>query len=192
MAKPGPRFWLFKSEPEAFSIDDLAGAERQTTGWNGVRNYQARNLLRDDIQVGDGVIFYHSSAKPPAAVGLAEVTRAGYPDPTQFEPTSSGFDPEARHDAARWFMVDVRFRERFARAVALDELRTVAGLEDMVLLQRGSRLSVQPVTADEWKLVTRLGRRAAPAADTAAGTTTKGSPSRAPAKTSARSSSKAR
>jgi predicted RNA-binding protein with PUA-like domain len=159
MATPKPRYWLFKSESEAFSIDDLAKAVKQTTGWSGVRNYQARNLLRDDIQVGDGVIFYHSSAKPPAAVGLAEVTRAGHPDDTQFDSRSGGFDPASRREAPRWFMVEVQFRERFTHPVSLDELRAMAALKNMVLLRRGSRLSVQPVTSAEWNAVVKQGRR---------------------------------
>jgi len=152
-----PRYWLFKSEPESFSIDDLARAPKQTTFWNGVRNYQARNLLRDEIKVGDGVIFYHSNATPPAAVGLAEVVRAGYPDSTQFDPRSDYHDAAATPDAPRWFMVDIRFKGKFRRPLALDQLREVPGLQDMVLLQR-SRLSVQPVTAAEWKIIVALGR----------------------------------
>ena len=153
------RYWLFKSEPESFSIDALARAPKQTTFWNGVRNYQARNLLRDDIRVGDGVIFYHSSAKPPAAVGLAEIKRAGYTDDTQFDSGSGGFDPAAKSEAPRWYMVDVQFRERFAHPIALEELRSIAALKDMVLLRRGSRLSVQPVTSAEWSAVVTRGRR---------------------------------
>jgi predicted RNA-binding protein with PUA-like domain len=153
------RYWLFKSEPESFSIDDLAHLSGQTTFWNGVRNYQARNLLRDDIREGDGVIFYHSNAAPTAAVGLAEVTRAGYPDDTQFDPRSDYYDKDATPDEPRWFMVDIRFKEKFTRPLPLDELRGVAALRDMVLLRRGSRLSVQPVTPAEWKAIAALGRR---------------------------------
>jgi predicted RNA-binding protein with PUA-like domain len=153
------RHWLFKSEPDVFSIDDLARAPKQTTFWNGVRNFQARNLLRDEIKVGDGVIFYHSSADPPGAAGLAEVTRAGYPDPTQFDSRSEYHDPDATPDAPRWFMVDIRFSEKFARFVPLDELRASAELKEMVLLRRGSRLSVQPVSPAEWKAIVTMGRR---------------------------------
>jgi predicted RNA-binding protein with PUA-like domain len=154
-----PRYWLFKSEPESFSLDDLARAPKQTTFWNGVRNYQARNLLRDEIKAGDGVLFYHSNAKPAAAVGLAEVVTAGYPDKTQFDPKSPYYDPDAKPDEPRWYMVDIKFKEAFKRPVSLDELRQVPGLSDMVLLRRGSRLSVQPVTAAEWKIITTLGRK---------------------------------
>ena len=155
------RYWLFKSEPESFSIDALARAPKATTFWNGVRNYQARNLLRDEIRVGDGVLFYHSNATPSAAVGLAEVVKSGYPDATQFDPKSDYYDPDASPDEPRWFMVDIKFKEKFVRPLSLDDLRDVPGLEDMVLLRRGSRLSVQPVTAGEWKAIVALGRRPA-------------------------------
>lgn len=155
------RYWLLKSEPEVFSIDHLARAPGRTTSWNGVRNYQARNLLRDDIHVGDGVIFYHSNADPAAAAGLAQVVRAGYPDPTQFDPRSEYYDKAANPGDPRWFMVDIRFKEKFTRPLPLDELRTVPALSDMVLLRRGSRLSVQPVTPAEWKAIVSLGRRRA-------------------------------
>jgi predicted RNA-binding protein with PUA-like domain len=155
------RYWLFKSEPDVFSIDDLVRAPKQTTFWNGVRNFQARNLLRDEISLGDGVIFYHSSADPPGAAGLAEVSRAGYPDATQFDPKSEYHDPDATPDAPRWYMVDIKFKEKFTRFLPLDELRAAPPLADMVLLRRGSRLSVQPVTASEWKAIVALGRRKA-------------------------------
>jgi predicted RNA-binding protein with PUA-like domain len=153
------RHWLMKSEPSVFSIDDLARAPRQTTAWDGVRNYQARNLLRE-AAVGDGVIFYHSSADPPAAVGTATIARAAYPDASQFDPKSDHHDPASTKDAPRWFVVDVKLDARFARPVTLAELRATEGLEDMVLLRKGSRLSVQPVTPDEWKIVRELGRKA--------------------------------
>lgn len=153
------RYWLFKSEPSSFSIDDLAKATGQTTFWNGVRNYQARNLLRDEIRAGDGVLFYHSNAAPAAAVGLAAVTQGGYPDATQFDPRSPYFDAASSPAAPRWFMVDIRFKEKFKRPLPLDELRAVPALGEMVLLQKGSRLSVQPVSAAEWKAIVALGRR---------------------------------
>jgi predicted RNA-binding protein with PUA-like domain len=155
------RYWLLKSEPKSFSIDHLARAPGGTTSWNGVRNYQARNLLRDDIHVGDGVIFYHSNANPAAAAGLADVVRTGYPDPTQFDGRSEYYDKAATPDNPRWFMIDVRFKEKFTRPLSLDELRDVPALNDMVLLRRGSRLSVQPVTPAEWKAIVSLGRRRA-------------------------------
>ena len=153
------RYWLMKSEPEVFSIEDLARAPKKTTGWDGVRNYQARNLLRDEIQVGDGVIFYHSSADPPGAAGTAEVARAGYPDPTQFDPKSNHYDAEAKKDEPRWFMVDIKHTQTFPTFVPLPVLRDTPALSDMVLLRKGSRLSVQPVTPDEWKTIVALGTR---------------------------------
>jgi predicted RNA-binding protein with PUA-like domain len=153
------RYWLMKSEPSVFSIDDLAKAPKQTTSWDGVRNYQARNLLRE-AAVGDGVIFYHSSADPPAAVGTATIARAAYPDATQFDPKDDHFDPDSKKDEPRWFVVDVKFEQKFARAVTLAELRAVPALEGMVLLRKGSRLSVQPVTPAEWKLIGKLGQKA--------------------------------
>jgi predicted RNA-binding protein with PUA-like domain len=148
-----------KSEPDVFSIEDLAKAKSQTTGWDGVRNYQARNLLRDEIAVGDGVLFYHSSVDPPAVAGLARVVRAGYPDPTQFDPKSDYYDKDSPRDAPRWFSVDIAFDRKLTRPVTLPELRGEAALADMVLLRRGSRLSVQPVTPAEWKRIVAMGDR---------------------------------
>ena len=153
------RYWLMKSEPSVFSIDDLASAKDQTTRWDGVRNYQARNLLRHDIAIGDGVIFYHSSADPPAAAGTAKIVRAGYPDPTQFDPRDGHFDRDSQRDDPRWFSVDIKFESKFVRPVTLAELRAAPALKDMVLLRRGSRLSVQPVTAGEWKQIVKMGAR---------------------------------
>jgi len=127
-----------KSEPDVFSIDDLAKAKNQTTVWDGVRNYQARNLLRDEIAVGDGVLFYHSSVDPPAVAGLARVVRAGYPDPTQFDPKSDYYDKASPRDAPRWFSVDIAFDRKLSRPVTLPELRGEPALADMVLLRRGS------------------------------------------------------
>ena len=151
------RHWLMKSEPSVFSIDDLARAPKQTTSWDGVRNYQARNLLRE-AAVGDGVIFYHSSADPPAAVGTATIVRAAYPDATQFDRKSDHHDADSAKDDPRWFVVDVKFAEKFPRAVTLAELRANPALEGMVLLRKGSRLSVQPVTPAEWKVVRQMGQ----------------------------------
>jgi predicted RNA-binding protein with PUA-like domain len=150
------RYWLMKSEPSVFSIDDLARAPRQTTLWDGVRNYQARNLLRE-AAVGDGVIFYHSSADPPAAAGTARISRSAYPDATQFDAKDDHYDPDSKRDNPRWFVVDVRFEQKFPRAVPLAELRANPALANMVLLRKGSRLSVQPVTAAEWEVVCKMG-----------------------------------
>src|SRR6185369_16800464 len=126
-----------------------------TTRWDGVRIYQARNFLRSDIAVGDGVLFYHSSAEPPAVAGTARVVRAGYPDPTQFGPRDGHFDGDSSRDDPRWFAVDIKFESKFTRQVTLPELRETSALAKMMLLQRGSRLSVQPVTAGEWKQIVK-------------------------------------
>ncbi len=150
------RYWLVKSEPDCFSIDDLEAAEQQTTFWDGVRNYQARNTLRDDMQVGDLVLFYHSNAKPPAVAGVAKVVRNGYPDHTAFDERSDHFDPKSNPESPTWYMVDLKFVEKFAREIPLDELRQHSSLAGMVLLQRGSRLSVQPVSPNEFKTILRI------------------------------------
>jgi predicted RNA-binding protein with PUA-like domain len=148
-------YWLVKSEPQAFSFDDLLASPRRTTGWDGVRNYQARNFMRDDMKKGDGVFFYHSSTEPAAIVGIAEVAREGYPDHTAFDPADPHFDPKSRADAPTWIMVDIRARERLPEPLTLTRLRGITGLEKMMLLQKGSRLSVQPVTPREWEIVCR-------------------------------------
>ncbi|HET6280929.1 MAG TPA: EVE domain-containing protein [Polyangia bacterium] len=146
-----------KSEPETFSIEHLRRAPAQTTVWDGVRNYQARNLLRDEMAVGDGVLFYHSSADPPGVAGTAEVARGGYPDASQFDPKSDHYDADARREEPRWYMVDIKLGQVFPRLVGLPELRENPALSDMVLLRKGSRLSVQPVTAKEWNVIVKLG-----------------------------------
>jgi predicted RNA-binding protein with PUA-like domain len=150
-----PRFWLMKSEPGSYSIEHLHRDGR--THWNGVRNFQARNFMRDDVQEGDGVLFYHSSADPPAVVGIARVVRAGYPDPTARDPESKGYDPKATDADPRWYMVDIAFEERFAAEVPIARLRETPGLERMLVINR-SRLSVQPVTEEEFRIVTGIGR----------------------------------
>jgi predicted RNA-binding protein with PUA-like domain len=149
------RYWLVKSEPEAFSIDDLARAPRQTTCWDGVRNYQARNFMREMV-IGDLVLFYHSNADPPAVVGSAEVVRTAYADDTQFDKRSDHYDPASTSDRPRWEMVDLKYREKFVTKVPLDRLRQEPRLKHMVLLRKGSRLSVQPVSEAEWKVITKL------------------------------------
>jgi predicted RNA-binding protein with PUA-like domain len=153
------RHWLVKSEPETFSFDDLLASPKRTTGWDGVRNYQARNFMRDDMKRGDLVFFYHSNAEPTAIVGVAEVAREAYPDHTALDPKDPHFDPKSRADAPAWMMVDLRAVEKLAHPLTLAELKGVKGLERMVLLQKGSRLSVQPVSADEWEIVYGLGMR---------------------------------
>jgi predicted RNA-binding protein with PUA-like domain len=157
---PARRHWLFKSEPSTFSIHDLAAAKDKTTCWDGVRNYQARNLLRDEIQVGDLVLFYHSSCDPTAVVGTAKVVRSGYPDHTAWDKKSDHYDPKASAENPIWSMVDIRLVDVFDTPVTLTELRAAPALKDMMLLKRGSRLSVQPVTAAEFDAVVRLAGKA--------------------------------
>ncbi len=155
----GPkRYWLMKSEPSAFSIDDLIRSPDKTTCWDGVRNYQARNFMRS-MAVGDHVLFYHSNADPPAVVGIAEVTTSAYPDSTQFDKKDTHYDPASKPSRPRWDMVDIRFVRKFVRPLPLEELRNEPTLTGMVLLQKGSRLSVQPVRALEWRHILRLAGR---------------------------------
>ena len=149
------RYWLMKSEPEAFSIQDLKKAPKQTAFWDGVRNYQARNFMRE-AKAGDGVLFYHSSATPSAVVGTATVVAEARPDPTQFDAKDGHYDAGSSPADPRWFGIDVKLEGIFARPLPLEELRTIPALAEMVLLKRG-RLSVQPVTADEWRVITKLG-----------------------------------
>jgi predicted RNA-binding protein with PUA-like domain len=151
------RYWLLKSEPSTFSIDDLARAPGRATCWDGVRNYQARNFLRA-MKRGDQALFYHSNADPPAVAGIAEVIREAYPDHTAFDPKDLHYDPKSDRRAPSWYMVDIRLVQKFQRPIPLDELRRVSGLKRMELLRRGSRLSVQPVRADEWSHIVALGR----------------------------------
>lgn len=150
------QYWLFKSEPNAFAIKDLEKAPDKTTYWDGVRNYQARNFLRDSIKVGDGVLFYHSNAEPPAIVGLAEVVKEGYPDHSAFAPKDPHFDPKSDAKNPTWFMVDIKHTKTFPQPIALDELKGIKTLKQMVLLQKGSRLSIQPVTEAEWQAIIKL------------------------------------
>lgn len=156
------RHWLLKSEPEAFSFDDLLASPDRTTCWDGVRNYQARNFMRDEMRRGDLVFFYHSSTEPAAIVGVAEVVREAYADDTAFDASHPNHDPKSRPEAPTWVMVDVRARERLPRPLTLADLRGVPGLEQLALLRKGNRLSVQPVTEGEWAIVFALGTRTAP------------------------------
>lgn len=149
-------FWLMKSEPDAFSLDDLKNSPKKTTTWEGVRNYQARNIMRDLCKKGDGVLFYHSKTKEPAIVGLAEVVKESYPDPTQFDPESSYFDSKSTPEKPRWFMVDVKYKSHLETPVTLAVAKQTKALAQMVLVNRG-RLSVQPVTAQEWDLILKMG-----------------------------------
>ena len=153
------RHWLMKSEPSECSIDDLADAPDQALPWVGVRNYQARNFMRDEMRVGDAVLFYHSSCPQPGIAGLAEVSSAAYPDATQFDPASPYFDPKSAPATPRWLHVDVRL-VRKTRLLALTEMRAAASLASMRVLERGNRLSITPVTPDEWRAVLALLSRA--------------------------------
>lgn len=153
---PSRQYWLFKSEPSAFSIEDLRRAKARTSAWDGVRNYQARNFLRDAVRVGDGVLFYHSNTALPGIAGEAAVTRAGYADPTAFDAGHRHFDPKSRRDRPTWYLVDVRFVRACRTLIPLDRLRTLPALRAMMLLRRGARLSIQPVTPAEWAAILAL------------------------------------
>lgn len=152
-ARPG--YWLFKSEPGEYSIRDLAAEPDRTTRWDGIRNYQARNYLRDEVALGDLVLFYHSGIRKPAIAGIAEVASAPYPDPTQFDPHSPGYDAKASRDRPRWYAVNVRHRDTLDPPLTLEELRRQQELEDMVLFRQG-RLSIQPVNGEQWRRIMAL------------------------------------
>lgn len=151
------RYWLMKCEPSAYTIEDLERDGR--TGWEGVRNYQARNFLRDEMKVGDGVLFYASNATPSGVTGVASIAREGYPDPLQFRKGHEYHDPSSKEDAPAWYSVDLAFVERFPAIVPLETLKRTPGLEDMMVTKKGSRLSVQPVRKAEFDIVVKLGRR---------------------------------
>jgi predicted RNA-binding protein with PUA-like domain len=147
------RYWLMKSEPDEASIDDLANAPSRTLPWTGVRNYQARNFMRDAMRIGDGVLFYHSSCPEPGIAGLAKVVSTPYPDPTQFDPKSPYYDPKSKPEEPRWLLVDVKFVKKIP-LVSLAELRKHPELADMRVLAKGNRLSITPVTEAEWRYIT--------------------------------------
>ncbi len=147
-------YWLMKSEPDAFSIDDLKRKKQEP--WDGVRNYQARNFMRDGMRPGDKVFFYHSNCTPPGIVGIAEVATDAYPDPSQFNPKSNYFDPGSSRDNPRWMLVDVKFVKKLERTITLDELKLDVALADMPLVRKGNRLSVMPVDAAHWKHILSL------------------------------------
>lgn len=148
-------YWLMKSEPDEVSIDDLAAAPGQTVPWFGVRNYQARNFMRDSMRIGDRALFYHSGCAEPGIAGICEICSEPYPDDTQFDPASPYFDPKAKREEPRWLLRDVRFIEK-TRYLPLSELRQTPELATMRLLARGNRLSITPVTTEEWACITRL------------------------------------
>lgn len=150
-------YWLFKNEPEDFSIDDLARARGKTTHWDGVRNYQARNFMRDDMRIGDQGFFYHSNCDVPAVVGIVEIVREAYPDHTAFDANHKHFDARSDPDNPRWFMVDVKLKRKLRRPISLKEIKEHADqLEGFHLIQRGNRLSVMPVLPEHWKLILSL------------------------------------
>ena len=148
--------WLVKTEPTVFSYENLVAAPGQCTSWEGVRNYQARNMLRDELAVGDGVFVYHSNCPEPGIVGLAEVVRAGYPDPFAFDPKSRYFDPKSKRELPRWYLVDIRATRALRRTITLGELKADRRLEGFALVRRGNRLSVMPVSAEHWEHVLSL------------------------------------
>lgn len=149
-------YWLFKSEPDAFSISDLKAMKGKKDHWDGIRNYQARNLMRDQMVKGDLGFFYHSSCKVPGIVGIVEVVKEAYPDHTSWDPEAKYYDPKSSPDNPRWVMIDVKFRQEFKEIISLEQLRTVPKLEGMALLQKGSRLSIQPVTKAHWNTIVKL------------------------------------
>ena len=149
------KYWLMKTEPSAYSIHDLAKEPKKTTFWDGVRNYQARNFMRDEMKLGDKVLVYHSNADPPGVAGVATISRESYPDHTAFDANDKHFDPKSKKDDPRWFMVDITLEKVFSEVIGLPELRTMAVLKDMELLRKGSRLSVQPVRKKEFDAITK-------------------------------------
>jgi predicted RNA-binding protein with PUA-like domain len=160
---PPPQYWLLKTEPESFSIQDLARAPGRTTCWDGVRNYQARNFMRDQMKQGHRVLIYHSNANPPCVVGTAVVVRESYPDSSAWDPASGYYDADSKPDAPRWFMVDVKLESELPRPLPLDELRTMPQLTGMELLRKGSRLSVQPVSKTEFDAIVAAAKKPPPA-----------------------------
>ena len=149
-------YWLFKSEPDVFGIEDLKACKNQTEPWDGIRNYQARNFLRDTIKTGDRVLFYHSRCQPPGIVGTATVVSDGYPDPTQFDPEAKYYDAKSDPENPRWYLVDVKLDAIWPGIVSLADLKANPELVEMKVVQRGQRLSIQPVTADEWDEVHKM------------------------------------
>ena len=150
------KYWLMKSEPEAFGIDDLQTRPQKTEPWDGVRNYQARNFMRDEMQKGDLAFFYHSNCKPPGIAGIMQISKTAYPDFTAFDPESKYFDPKSDTENPRWFLVDVTFKKKFKQLISLDTLKQQHALADMQILRKGNRLSITPVTQQEWDAVLAL------------------------------------
>lgn len=150
-------YWLMKTEPDVFSLEDLKACNHQSEPWDGIRNYQARNFMRDDMAIGDLILFYHSNTKPPGVVGIAEVASKPYPDPTAFDPDSNYYDPKSDSEKPRWILVDIKFKQDLKRLVPLDEIKTIPECADMRLIQRGNRLSITPVTKSEFQAIKKAG-----------------------------------
>jgi predicted RNA-binding protein with PUA-like domain len=150
------RYWLFKSEPACFSIDDLARRPKKTEHWDGIRNYQVRNMLRDEIKKGDEALFYHSSCEVPGIVGRMEIVKPAYPDHTAFDPQSEHFDPASTENQPRWLMVDVKFTEKFPHLLSLTEIKKHPALSQMIIARKGNRLSITPITKAEWDIILKL------------------------------------
>jgi len=150
-------YWLMKSEPDAFSFEDLKSRPKQKEPWDGVRNYQARNFMRDEMKVGDAILFYHSNTKPPGVVGIAEVVSEPYPDPTAFDKKSKYYDAKSDPESPRWILVDVGYKADLKRSVSLDEMKSMPELENMRVLQRGNRLSITPVSKEEFQAIKKAG-----------------------------------
>ena len=148
-----PNYWLMKSEPSCFSIEDLINSPQQTTPWDGVRNYQARNFMRDQMQIGDLVFFYHSNCQPPGIIGIAEIVKTAYPDFTAWDPHSEHPDPNSTPENPRWFMVNIKFKQKFKHIISLEQLKKDPRLKNMQLLRKGNRLSVLPITQHEWNII---------------------------------------
>lgn len=153
------KYWLMKSEPDVFGIDDLAKRPRKTEPWDGIRNYQVRNMMRDDMKKGDLALFYHSNCKEPGIVGIMRIVKEAYPDQTAFDPESKYYDPKSDPENPRWLMVDVKFVEKFASCIGLQELKTFPILSEMQVLRRGNRLSVMPVSKKHWDYIIKLAAR---------------------------------
>lgn len=147
------KYWLMKSEPESFSIDDLKNRPNKTEHWDGVRNFQARNMMRNEMQLKDLVFFYHSNCKEPGIVGIAEVVKTGYPDHTAFDPKSKYYDSSCTLEKTKWYMVDVKFKKKFSETITLTDLKNNKALKDMVVVRKGNRLSISPVTEQEWNSI---------------------------------------
>lgn len=151
------RHWLLKSEPECFSIDDLSRRPKQTSPWDGVRNYQVRNMMRDEMKPGDLGFFYHSSCTPPGIAGIVSIVKAAYPDSTAWDLNSDHFDPKSTPENPRWYMVDVKLVKKFPHFITLEEIKRHPKLKELLILRKGNRLSITPVTAEEWKVIEKLG-----------------------------------